>query len=251
MKKIALFIVGFILWNFTLLGQNKMRPLKELINTKEPAWTNFLQKWIKEAKNTVEILPKDSAKADSALYKSQVTTHSTMGAIVYETGGLLIDHGWIRILGSGSEKLGRNLMDWNKNKTYTNLGQQLPHLLIADDILGGFFSINAGGLDTANIGKVFYFAPGDLRWTCTGNTYTEFISFCLSCDLKKFYGTLYWNGWEKEIESVNGNQGISCYPFLCTKEGKDINKDIRKVVPIEELWFLHNDLRKKFVMGEK
>ena len=54
-----------------------MRSLTELIDTKEPAWTSFLQQWIKEAKNMVEVLPKDKNKADSTLYKVQVTTHST------------------------------------------------------------------------------------------------------------------------------------------------------------------------------
>jgi len=39
----------------------------------------------------------------SALVAVQVTTRSPMGAIIYETGGILVDHGWIRILGSGCE----------------------------------------------------------------------------------------------------------------------------------------------------
>ncbi|MFI5141957.1 MAG: DUF2625 domain-containing protein, partial [Bacteroidia bacterium] len=232
-------------------AQTQIRQLNELINTKEPAWTDFLQTWIKEAKNQVEVLPKDKKRADSALYYTQVTTRSPMGAIVYETGGILIDHGWIRILGSGSKKIDRDLMGWNKNKTYAIFGQRPSHLLIADDVLGGFFSINAGELDKENIGKVFYFSPDDLMWECTNLSYTEFIQFCFSGDIKKFYSNLYWAGWEKEIKSINGNQGISCYPFLCTVEGKDISKDSRKPVPIEELWFLHNDLRKKFVLRQQ
>lgn len=67
-------------------------------------------------KNEIEILPKDSIQADSALFRTQVTTRSPMGAIIYETGGILVDNGWIRILGSGSEKLKRNFPEWNKGK---------------------------------------------------------------------------------------------------------------------------------------
>jgi hypothetical protein len=249
----SLIILFGLLFSMTIApGQNnKLRPLTELINTKEPAWTDFLQQWIKDAKNHVEVLPKDKDKADSSLYKSQVTTRSPMGAIVYETGGILIDHGWIRILGSGSKKLDRNLMDWNKGKTYTKLGQQLPYLLIADDVLGGLFAINAGGLDTLGIGKIFYFAPDDLLWTPTDLTYTQFLNFCFSGDIKKFYENLYWNGWEKDISSIDGNQGISCIPFLWTAEGKDINKVSRKPVPIQELWLLHNDLSKQLEKAGK
>ncbi|MBC7862721.1 MAG: DUF2625 domain-containing protein [Bacteroidia bacterium] len=228
-----------------------MKSVTELINTKEPAWTLFVQQWIKDAKNPVEVLPKDKAKADSSLYKSQVTTRSPMGAIIYETGGILVDSGWIRILGSGSEKLDRNLMDWNKGKTFSAYGQQIPYLLIADDVLGGFFAINGGGLDTAEIGKVFYFAPDNLLWESIGYTYTEFIVFCFSGNIKKFYESFYWTDWEKDLRIMDGNQGISCFPFLCTTEGKDINKVSRKAVPIKELWLLHNDLRKQFVTGEK
>ena len=44
-------------------------------------------------------------KAEFALYKTQVTTRSPMGAIIYETMNILIDNGWIRILGSGNEKI--------------------------------------------------------------------------------------------------------------------------------------------------
>ena len=35
----------------------------------------------------------------------QMPTSSPMGAVIYETGGILIHYGWLRILGSGSFKL--------------------------------------------------------------------------------------------------------------------------------------------------
>lgn len=42
---------------------------------------------------------------ETALLATQVTTRSPMGAVVYHTGGILVDHGWIRILGAGECKL--------------------------------------------------------------------------------------------------------------------------------------------------
>ncbi|MGZ6519566.1 MAG: DUF2625 family protein, partial [Bacteroidia bacterium] len=108
-RKSKWLLLAFLFFITTVNGQTiKSRPLNELINIKESAWTSFLQTWIKEAKNEVQVLPKDDKKADSALYKAQVTTRSPMGSIIYETGGILIDKGWIRILGSGSKKLDRN-----------------------------------------------------------------------------------------------------------------------------------------------
>lgn len=230
-------------------GQNKIRPLESLINKQEPAWPE-LKKMIGDAKNNVKILPKDAKQADSTLYKAQITTRSPMGAVIYETGGLLIDNGWIRILGSGSKKLNRQLMEWNKGKTYSSDFEGMSYLLIADDVLGGFYAINAGGLDSGNIGKVFYFAPDNLLWENTGNTYTEFLDFCFNGNIREYYKGMYWDGWKADLKKMNGNQAMSFYPFLCTKEAADINKVSKKPVPIEEVWLLQNQLRKQFVIGE-
>ena len=93
-----------------------MRPIEELLNRSDPGW-NIVQKWIDSATNEVEVLPADTTKSKEALYKTQVTTHSPMGSVIYFTGGILVDHGWIRILGSGNSKLTRSLPDWNKGKS--------------------------------------------------------------------------------------------------------------------------------------
>ena len=118
-------ITALVLCFVTLMtfAQNKMRPLDQLINNIDPGW-KLVQEWISKARNKVEILPCDTAKAKDALYKTQVTTRSPMGAIVYSTGGLLIDGGWIRILGSGSTRLARTLPDWNKGKSFKEFGEQ-------------------------------------------------------------------------------------------------------------------------------
>ncbi len=241
----TLIILTFSISVITIFGQtNKLKSLDQLINKQEPAW-DLVKQWIKEAKNSIQILPKDVLRADSALYQAQVTTRSPMGAIVYETGGILIDNGWIRILGSGCKRLNRSLMDWNKGKSFDKVGEQPSFLLIADDVLGGFFAINAGGLNKEGIGKVFYFAPDNLKWEQTEMGYSDFLNFCFSGDLNKYYEGYRWENWKKDIETLDGNWGISVYPFLWTKEGKDINSDSRKPVPIQELWDLYMKEEKK------
>lgn len=223
----------------------KMRPLNELINTTEPGWA-LVQDWIKQGSNKIEILPKDSTRAEDALYQIQVTTRSPMGAIIYETGGLLVDHGWIRVLGSGHEKLDRSLPGWNDGKSYTQTGEQPSFLLIADDVLGGFFAVNNGGLAmNEGIGSVFYFAPDTLEWENMEIGYSEFIRFCCSGDIAGFYEQYRWNNWQQDISDMTGNQGFSFYPFLFTKEGKDLEKVSKKPVPMEELWSLQMDLRQQ------
>ena len=154
------------------------RPLTELINTQDPGWP-VVQGWIASAKNKIQVLPKTAARADSALLAAQVTTRSPMGAVVYETGGIIVDNGWLRILGSGSPALNRDLMGWNK-------GKQQGLLLVADDALGGFFALNGGAFGQATLGKIYYLSPDNLEWEPLDKNYSEFLVFCFSGNLNKF-----------------------------------------------------------------
>lgn len=246
MKKYCLAVITWLMLPFITNAQiHKMRSLNELINTKEPGW-DLVKDWIKKGSNHIEILPKDSTRAEQALYQTQVTTRSPMGAIIYETGGLLVDHGWIRVLGSGHEKLNRSLPAWNEGKSFTQTGEQPSFLLIADDVIGGFFAINNGGIATQEgIGSVFYFAPDTLEWENMEIGYSDFISFCCSGDIDGFYKAFRWKGWQEDVAKMNGAQGMSCYPFLFTKEGKDMENVSRKPVPMEELWLLQMQLKQQ------
>ena len=119
-----------------------MKTLADLINTADPAWP-LIQEWLAEAANPVEILPRDPAAAEAELVKTQVSTRSVMGAVVYETGGILIDHSWLRILGSGSPRLPRGLGSWNLGRTQAEPAAPAPYYLIADDAAGGYFASTA------------------------------------------------------------------------------------------------------------
>ena len=219
-----------------------MKPLTELIDKDEPGW-ELVSEWIKDATNKVQILSRDKEKAEFALYKTQVTTRSPMGAIIYETGGILIDNGWIRILGSGNEKINRNLPDWNKGKSITEFGQQAGYFLVADDVIGGFFAIN-GGEFGEDLGQMYYFAPDCLEWESMEMGYSDFIWWTFTGDLEQFYEGLKWNSWKEEIENLDGNNGIGFFPFLWT-EFNDINELSRKPISIDEIWNLQLDFKKQ------
>ena len=221
-----------------------MRQLDELINTEEPAWP-ILQEWISLAKNKVEVLPCDKAQAGEALVYTQVTTRSFMGAIVYETGGLLIDNGWIRILGAGCEQMNRSLPAWNKGKTFTEYGEPAPYLLVADDAIGGFFAINGGYLGQ-DAGNIYYFAPDSLEWEPMGISYTQLLLFCFENDLDEFYSGFRWNNWEEDLKSLKPDYAYSFVPFLWTKEGKDINNISRKPLKIADIYNLNMEMGSAF-----
>ena len=222
-----------------------MKPLEELINKEEPGW-ELVEKWLTKAINELEILDKDSFQADSALYQTQVTTSSPMGAIIYETGGILVDNGWIRILGSGSDKLKRNLPEWNKGKSFEEFGERMLFVLIADDAIGGFFALNGGEFENKNIGRVFYFSPDNLEWESLEIGYSDFIIWLFTGELDKFYEGLMWRDWEKDVKEMGADRAMSFYPFLWT-EYDDLEKLSRKDIPIEEMWGMQMNVRNQMI----
>ena len=223
-----------------------MRTLEELINKEEPAW-DLIQEWLQEAINSYEVLPRDAKRAETELLNAQITTRSPMGAILYETGGILINGGWIRLLGSGCERLDRGMFQWNKGKTFEQYGQPPAYLLVADDILGGLFAINGGAFGQDDLGQIYYLAPDTLSWEPMNCGYSEFVCWTLEGDIDLFYEPYYWKGWQEEVAKLNGNQVFSFFPFLWTKEGQQIEAVSRKVVPIEESYRLTMDMQRQLL----
>jgi hypothetical protein len=213
-----------------------MRTLDQLLEKDEPAWP-LVQQWIRAATNQIEVLPASEERRSDALVATQVTTRSPLGAIIYETGGILVDNGWIRILGSGHPRLPRSLPDWNLGRTTEKTGEYPTIVLMADDALGGFFAIN-GGAFGEDRGNIYYFAPEALKWENLERGYTEFVDFCLNGDLDRYYGGYRWNGWEIEVSALAGDKAFSIYPPLYA-DGPDISERDRRPVPLAELYSLN------------
>lgn len=221
----------------------QMRTLEELIDKKEPG-IEVVRGWIRMAKSHVEVLSVERAAGEKAILGLQVTSRSPMGAIALETGGLLIDHGWVRVLGGGHTRLPRPIHEWNRLGS-GNASQRLPGaMLVADDVLGGFFAINGGGLNGAR-GHVFYYSPQTLMWEEVATSYSEWLVGIMSGGLDSFYKGLRWPDWQREVERLPGDRAISVYPFLFAT-GSDISARSRKPVPVAELWTLYvEDLPRK------
>lgn len=231
-----LFIILLSVTLHSAMAQVSVRTIQEL--TTDTSGIDLVKEWSHNAKNKVECLPMNKTAGEQTLYNLKVTTRSPMGAIAFFTGGILIENGWLRILGSGSEKLTRSIVSWNKGKTYTQFGEQPKFLLVADDVLGGMFAINAGGLGT-DMGKIYYFAPERLEWEPLDLTYSNFLKFCFNGDVNGFYKDFRWDNWEQDLQNIKSDQALFFMPFLWTKEGKDLNKVSKKPVPIEEIYSLN------------
>ncbi len=211
-----------------------MRRLEELLNDVEPAWP-LVADWIAKAVRPCEVLPPSPTRGD-ILVQTQVTTRSPMGAVVYESGGLLIDHGWLRFLGSGHPRLQRTLPEWND-------GRSNGFYLVADDAVGGFFAIN-GGAFGEDIKDVYYFAPDSLDWISLKGGYSELLCWALTENLDSFYDSLRWPGWENDVASLSGDRCFFFSPPLFTKEGS-VSASRRGDVSVAESWGVQMDFRKQ------
>jgi hypothetical protein len=211
-----------------------MKSLIELLDHADPAWP-LVQAWCDSASNPVEVLPRSSDR-DAVLLDVQVTTRSVLGAIAYNTGGVLLDSGWLRLLGSGHPRLPRTLPSWNKGRTYDQPGEGIGYYLVADDVVGGFFAINGGGLGEDQ-GTVYYAAPDSLRWESLERGYADFVHWCLTGDLAKFYETFRWHGWEAEVSGLPTDKGLFILPPLFAS-GPPVAERSRGPVPVTELYDL-------------
>src|SRR3954465_6506482 len=125
--------------------------------------------WVAASPRDVRVLPAPAEDRGRCLLRLQVTTRSPLGALAWETGGLLLDHGWLRILGGGTDVLpdlaSASGLDGGAARAPAPglAGGPPPFLVVAQDVLGGIFAVNGGGLPTEP-GEVAYFPPDTLAW---------------------------------------------------------------------------------------
>ncbi len=218
------------------------RPLDALIDQADPMWP-LLQQWIAESPRPVEVLPGERDVAAATLTTLQVTTHSTLGALAWETGGILLNYGWLRILGAASDRMRDGLLAWNGLAT-DSVPDLIPHaFMVAHDVAGGFFAMDGGAFGTT-ARQVHYFAPGTLKWENLALAFTDFVHWALTGDLDKFYADIRWPGWEQEVAQMTGDQGFSFWPMLWSAEGKSPERS-RRVVPQCEVWKLQQGIARQ------
>src|SRR2546423_5653006 len=100
----------------------------------QPAWDEVAAA-IAAAPYPIRVLPADAARARACQAALGITAQSWLGAIVTNTGGLLVDHGWLRVLGSGHNGL----------PDVTREADPAAHrVVVGYDVMGGQFAWLAG-----------------------------------------------------------------------------------------------------------
>ncbi|MEV6524488.1 DUF2625 family protein [Longispora sp. NPDC051575] len=219
-----------------------MRTIEELTDVAEPAWPE-LRDELTGAAVPVEVLPTGEATGSACLHRLQLTARSRLGALALHTAGLLVDHGWLRVLGAGDPARGLlGLLDGADGSAGPP-----PAMLVGYDVLGGRFELN--GADPAALGRpgdpgeLCYFGPDTLGWENLGCGYGQWLSWIAGGGTTGFYADLRWPGWEDETRTLALDQGLAVFPFLWSQEARqDLAGTSRRAVPVAELFGSQQDL---------
>ncbi|MFJ6437424.1 DUF2625 family protein [Streptomyces sp. NPDC091416] len=234
-----------------------MRQLSELTDVDEPAWP-ILQAEFAGSPVAVEMLPGDPGQGRASLLQLQVGAGSALGAMALHSGGLIVDHGWLRVLG-GAASDGAGLPGLARVNRFPDAfdaaWRPTDALVVGHDVLGGVFALN--GHDPAACGRpgapgqMLYFAPDSLRWEAMEIGYGTWLTWLLSGRLEKFYDGLRWPGWQSESQALDLSRGIAVYPFLWSQEAHaDLASTTREPVPMPELLGLSVDFCRQAGLGD-
>jgi len=208
------------------------RTLAELVEVAEPAWP-LVSEWLAKSPRQIDVLLAEPQRAELVVLVLQISLRSPLGAMAYHSGGLLIDHGWLKILGSGSHRMHGDLLTWNGVGPGAFPDAIAGAFIVALDAVGGVYALN-GGAFAGDTQHIFYFAPDRLDWEDLGIGYTEFLFWALNGNIEQFYETLRWPDWQQDTNRMTGDEGLSLYPPLYA-QGEPLETRSRRAIPLQQL----------------
>ncbi len=220
-----------------------MDTLETLIDTQDPAWP-LVQSWLEDAEGRVEVIPRDAKESEATLVHLQASTRSVLGALAYETGGLLVDQR-VRVLGGGTEQVKASLRSWNGGGG-EGFAVERGLVRVGFDLFGGVFALNGGALGEAD-GSVHYFAPDALAWQSLRVGHSAWVNWLLTEEdqVAEFYAPFQWPGADEELSEIAFDDGMAFVPPPWTKEGADLSTASRRVISGRGLVAMLMDLSKE------
>lgn len=176
---------------------------------------------IKNSKKEIKILPVNIEVLNCIKKRYEINEESLFGTILFKTGGIIVEN-WLRFYGSGE----LNFYERNDLFPYSSI-------IIAEDVLGGLFSI-------LNDGNISYFAPDCLEWEVMEISFSEFLYWAFHGDTDTYYKDYRWDTWKNDIKRISNDSGISFYPFLWA-EADSLESRYREEIPMSEIIKLEFD----------
>ena len=202
-----------------------------MVDPRDDAWLE-LTELIAASPVNVAVRPPHAGCSTAAVLG--VGTSSYLGALARNTSGVLVDDGWLRLLGGSSVKDALPGLD-EASAGASGL------LVIAQDVLGGTFALDGGALGRGN-GSVHHFSVDSLSWEDLELGHADFVARMLTGGTVSFYESLRWPGWQNDVAELRPEQGLSLYPPPFTREGTDVASASKQAVPMAELLALYADV---------
>jgi hypothetical protein len=208
------------------------RSLRELTEVSDPAWPE-LQRRIVGAINNVVLLPADPERGKRSVEGVQAPVSTVLGAIALHVGGLLVDDGWLRVLGCGHPRMRAGLLEWNGLAgpgSFPGIGGAV---IVAHDVLGGVFAVNGGGLFGA-LGELNYWDPREAAWAPLEVKFPSFIVWVLEGDLQQLYSGSRWDDWDRDVGALTGDQAMvrTPPPWSPAAEAGEVQVEVRPIMPL-------------------
>lgn len=143
----------------------------------------FVQELINASPKRVRVIPRSNREHGVGELLGVAGT-STLGAIVDQTGGIVVADGLIRHLG-GENRFGTGLREVNaiREKAPTTME---GILLVAFDVFGGWFALDMTARSPREA-SVHYLPPEAFTWVDMGVGHTAFFDWSLSGETGAFY----------------------------------------------------------------
>ena len=198
----------------------------------------WVQECIAASRWPVEVVPAPPRRGRDRLERLQLGDRSPLAGLTLNAAGLLIDGGWLRILGCGGGVFGDDVATWN------GLDGEAPEprldgaMVVGHDAVGGFFAWFADA-------GVRYLAPDTLEWEDVAPGYSAWLEIMLTGDLPAFARDLRWPGWEEEVAALSPDEALHFYPPQWTREGRPLEQAHRRPVSMREAWGVQHEFRRQ------
>jgi hypothetical protein len=223
-----------------------VRDIAELVDVENPSWPWLTDDFASSFTNHAMLAP-DPERCRATLLQVQVTARSPLGAIILNTGGILVHDGWLRVYGgSGGGATGLpSMAEVNGFPATAEEGWQPPAgLIIAHDVLGGVYALN--GMAPEKHGRpgapggVVHFSPVTMTWEDTEMGHSQWLTWLVDGGAANHYHELLWPTWRDEVAGLGLRDGITVYPFLWSQEAQeDMAATSRKAVPMDQILAMH------------
>lgn len=149
----------------------------------------------------MQVLPADPERGRDCLARLEGSDRSWLGAVTLNSGGLVVDHGWLRVLGSGTDLLPDVV---SQSKAGAGLGSHRLRRARRAFVWG----VSTPGARPT----IHYFGPDTLDYFDLEEGYADWLYAMLSGAMTEFYLDLRWDGWQEEVAATPLDQGIHVWP---------------------------------------